>query len=425
MQSESYRPGTDGEVLRPAFPDIDESERPPTMVSYGLPFDKACKKHIDGFIDAQRVYIIASKSLATMTNHIDTLEAQLGTKHVGTWLGIPPHSPYHGIVPLLQEVRDRDADCIVVVGGGSLSDGAKLLVYAAENGVHTVEDLVSMEAPFRDMSQEALQGIGRPAKIALVFMPTTLSGAEYSKFAGCTNPETRMKVQFTHPSMYAKLLILDSEICRTTPDRIWRSTGVRAIDHCVENICSSNAKPASDAACERGLKLMVRSLLAYMHLPNSRDNRLESQIACNNAMTGLNLMVMCGASHGIGHNLGPLGVSHGETSCVLLPAVMKYNEPANAKQQDTVKDILWSEPQIADTLRKQGLSVQESDAGDALRAIFNELGMPATLEEVGVGSDQWDLLATNSLADSFVKANPKPIAGAEQIKEILQQCSRS
>lgn len=369
------------------------------------------------------MYIIASRSLATKTTHLQKLETELGEKYIGTWLGIPSHSPYDGIVPILLDVSERKADCIVVLGGGSLADGAKLLVYAAENGVQSVDDLINIEEPFRNLTQEALEGLGNPAKISLVFMPTTLSGAEYSKFAGCTNPRTHMKVQFTHPSMCASLLILDGELCRTTPARVWQSTGVRAIDHCVENICSSNARAESDAACEPGLTSMVKSLLANMLDPDVQNNRLESQIACNNAMTGLILGVNCGASHGIGCNLGPLGVGHGETSCVLLPAVIKYNAPTNSSQQAIVKDILWSEPEIADKLRKHNLSANDSDASDALRAIFNELKMPKSLKDVGVGREVWDLLAKNSLADNFVKANPIPITNAKQVKEILELCA--
>lgn len=424
MPAQDYTPGPDGEVLRPAFPDITESERPQIMLSYGISFDKACEKHISGFIDAQRVFILASRSLAAKTECVSKLEAKLGPKHVGTWLGVPPHTPYDGIIPILQDVLGKQADCIVVLGGGSLADGAKLLVYAAENGVYTVNDLINLEESFKNnFSQQALKGFGNPAKISLVFMPITLSGAEYSKFAGCTNPTTHMKVQFTHPSMYARLLILDPDLCLTTPDRFWRSTGVRAIDHCVENICSPTARAESDAACERALRLMVKSLLAYARDSCASRVRLESQLACNYALTGLNLMVLPGASHGIGHNLGPLGVGHGETSCVLLPAVMKYNAAANPKQQAIAKEILWSESEIADVLRKHGLAENESDVADALRAIFDELGMPASLRDIGVGREKWDLLAENSLADVLLPLNPIPITTKKQVIEILELCS--
>ena len=44
--------------------------------------------------------------------------------------------------------------------------------------------------------------------------------------------------------------------------------------------------------------------------------------------------VPMGASHGIGYVLGAVfGVPHGHTSCIMLPAVMRWNKPANAARQ--------------------------------------------------------------------------------------------
>ena len=193
-------------------------------------------------------------------------------------------------------MKAKQADCVVVLGGGSLADGAKLLVYVAENGVETVEDIIDMENDHNKLTEDTLRGVGNPAKISLVFMPTTLSGAEYSRFAGCTNPKNHIEGPVHKSKQFAKLLIPDGNLCRTTPDWVWRSTGVRAIDHCVENICASKARPESDAACERGLKRMVKSLFSYARNPDDMDARLEFQLGCNSSMTGLTLRIMCGAS---------------------------------------------------------------------------------------------------------------------------------
>ena len=48
-----------------------------------------------------------------------------------------------------------------------------------------------------------------------------------------------------------------------------------------------------------------------------------------------------GASHGIGHVLGgTAGVPHGYTSCVMLPHVLRFNEPVNAARQAWVSEAL-------------------------------------------------------------------------------------
>lgn len=385
-------------------------------------------KHITGTLGCRRTYVVASKGLASHSNSLTKLEYTLRDCHVGTWMGIPAHTPYDALIPILRDIREKAADCIVTLGGGSLADGAKLLTYALANSVENVEDLVRLEASYLNLDLEAISrgegsSLGNAPTIPLVFIPTTLSGAEFSKFAGCTNPTNHMKVQFTHPGMFAKILILDGELCRSTPDWVWRSTGVRAIDHCVENICSSRPKPESDEACLEGLGLLTRSLLRYTKDPDDMAARLDAQLGCNKAMTGLTMSVPCGASHGIGHNLGPLGVGHGQTSCILLPSVMKYNASANSQRQRIIIDKLWSEPEVALVLEKRGLVEGKVDAGDMLRAIFDELDMPRSLESVGVGRDKWDRLAQNSLADGFCRANVIPLVQAQQVKDILEMCS--
>ncbi|KAF2723410.1 putative Fe-containing alcohol dehydrogenase [Polychaeton citri CBS 116435] len=417
-----------GFTLRPAFPDLDHEQRPYTLVSDGLPYDEACRVHLDGFINARRAYIIVSKSLAAQTDRLQRLERTLGPRHVGSWLGIPAHTPYEALIDIINDMRAKQADCLITVGGGSLADGAQIIAYALANDVHTLNDLTQLGNPFRLQMNEIMTSVGKPnelvigkaPEIPLIFMPTTLSGAEYSRYGAGTEPVNKLKIMFTHPRFFASLIILDPELASTTPDWVWRSTGVRAIDHCVENIASSNSKPESDKACERGLVRLVRSLLVYAKNPNDLSARLESMMGCNDSMTGLNIGVMAGASHGIGHQLGPLGVGHGQTSCILSPAVEKYNARVNKPQQDKIHRILWDQPDIAAVLTQNGLQRHASDVGDALRAIFNELGMPKTLQEVGVGRDKWEQIAENSLEDHLARMNPIPITRKEQVYEILQ-----
>ena len=127
-----------------------------------------------------------------------------------------------------------------------------------------------------------------------------------------------------------------------------------------------------------------------------------------------------GASHGIGHQLGPLGVGHGETNCIMLPAVCKWNKRINSTQQRKFLDILWGEPSINVVLQRKHLEQDKNDLGDALDVIFRELGMPRSLKDVGVGADKLDALATGSLQDRCCKINPIPLKEKEQVMEILQ-----
>jgi len=58
-----------------------------------------------------------------------------------------------------------------------------------------------------------------------------------------------------------------------------------------------------------------------------------------------------GDDHGIGHQLGLLGVGHGEANCIMLPAVLKHNylhedEKKVKEMQQKVLDIFWGDSSV-------------------------------------------------------------------------------
>ena len=190
------------ETYRPSFPD-HKPEPPYTHVSYGLSYTDAVVKHVKGTFKARRAYIIASPSLSKQTSKTTDLEKALGSKHAGTWLGIPSHTPWEDLVPIINDMRAKDADCLITLGAGSLSDGAKAIKYALANDVKTVADMDRIIAPTeQDLKDdnEILDrtGIGNDPEIPVIMVPTSLSAGEYSKYAGGTSKKTNVKSQLTH-----------------------------------------------------------------------------------------------------------------------------------------------------------------------------------------------------------------------------------
>lgn len=283
------------------------------------------------------------------------------------------------------------------------------------NGAKTFEDLDGLHAD----SQNPTQDIKSP-KVPMISIPTSLSGGEYNHRAGGSNDHNHRKYSFSHPTKGPALVILDPELTTTTPDRWWLSTGIRAIDHCTEAICSLQSTSACDADAAKGLQLLVPGLLRCKKNNQDLEARLNCQMGAIEAMKAGSLHgVAMGASHGIGHQLGPLGVGHGETSCILLPAVCNYNKTANADRQKKVKDVLWSEAEVASVLSDSGLD-EQADLGDCLDCIFRFLGMPRSLTDFGIGEDKLDALAQNSLQDRWLPANPIPLTRKAQVLEILK-----
>ena len=262
-------------------------------------------------------------------------------------------------------------------------------------------------------------------KFPIICIPTTLSAGEYSDYSGVTRDRDHQKFQFSPPLKGPRLIILDANLAVATPINVWIASGVRAVDHCIESFCSLKRDTDCDEASVKGLQCMVPGLLKCAADPSDAVARHECQIGANYSMTFVHKHVPGGASHGIGHMLGPLGVAHGETSCVLMPAVAKYNAKyeGNIERQRLVKKVLWDLDVAKERFQARGLHEETADLGDLIDAIFRELQMPRSLREVGVGRDKFDGIAINSLEDYMCKNNPVPLVKKEQVLEILEMCA--
>jgi len=115
--------------------------------------------------------------------------------------------------------------------------------------------------------------------------------------------------------------------------------------------------------------------------------------------------VLFGASHGIGYLLGSIGsVPHGQTSCVMLPAVLKWNEDFQPEKHKI----------IANALGRPKLKAYE-----AVKELITDLGLPYTLGDVGIKKDMYKKIVDYALNHQIVLSNPKPISSAEDVYEIL------
>ena len=209
-----------------------------------------------------------------------------------------------------------------------------------------------------------------PPMVSQVSVPTTLSAGEFSAIAGVTDERSRVKELFRHSKIIPSAVVLDPAITVHTPEWLWLSTGIRAVDHCVEGLCSTEANPYADAQALHGLSLLTRGLPRAKADPSDLQARLDCQIGSWLSMGPIGSGVPMGASHGIGYVLGAaFDIPHGYTSCIMLPAVMRWNKPANAERQALVATAMGH---------------PNEDAADVLDAFIAGLGMPRSLSASGV-----------------------------------------
>ncbi|MBO0736752.1 MAG: iron-containing alcohol dehydrogenase, partial [Alphaproteobacteria bacterium] len=201
-------------------------------IVFGKPFAQALAQEVDR-LDARAVFILASGTLARTTDVIDRLRQVLGNRSAGVCAKIGAHTPRTDVVEAAGAAREAGADLLVTIGGGSVTDAAKMVGLCLGNGVSEPAQLDRYRA------QIAADGTIRrppvkPPGARMIAIPTTLSAGEFSAAAGCTDTERHVKESFTHPAMIPRTVVLDPDASVHTPEWLFLSTGIRAVDHAVE-----------------------------------------------------------------------------------------------------------------------------------------------------------------------------------------------
>ncbi len=354
---------------------------------------------------AQRIFVVTSKTLNRNTDAVRNALARIQPQVVGLFDECIEHTPRESVIALAEAVRAANADLIVSIGGGTVIDTVKVALVALAEDLTSIEQLDNWHMRVAADGSRVVPQPRRPP-CRQIAVPTTLSGAEFSDLGGCTDTRYGTKQGYTGAFIGAAAVILDPRISVHTPARLWLSTGVRAVDHAVEALCSVNAQPLIDATSVRALALLGRSLKRYVQSPDDLDARLDGQLGAWLAATSIR-RTEYGASHGLGHALGAdAGVPHGITSCVLLPTVMRYNASHCAAQL----------AEVAAALGEPGIP-----AADQVEALIQRLGLPTRISQLGVGHDRLAIVARKGMANPWVRTNPRPIDDEAQLLALLEQ----
>ena len=262
--------------------------------------------------------------------------------------------------------QDFNPDLVFAFGGGSPMDAAKFInIILGSGGVIT----------------DYVRGTKVPTKNAcpMFFLPTTAGTAsEVSRAAVAKDGDAGEKLSISHYLLCPQIAFLDPEPQLTMPPAIAAATGMDALTHAIEGFLSINRNPISDAAALEAITRISQWLRPAVGHSGNVEARGEMLIASMLAGIGF-LGPGTGAVHGVAHILGgQYGVPHGVANAVMLPYVMEYSRIAEPARFARIAKAM-GEP--IDQLTVLEASYAAVEAVEMLRG---DLGIPATLEELGI-----------------------------------------
>lgn len=279
-------------------------------------------------------------------------------------------------------VQKFQPDAVVALGGGSVMDCAKAMIYFA----------------------------GKP--IPLVAIPTTSgSGSEVTDFSVLTHQGSK------HPLVDRALLpavaILDGDLLGTLPKSIVADAGFDVIAHALESYVATGAGAISKAlARDAFITAMEKLPASYRGYSGVRQDIHLAATMAGMAFSQSGL----GLCHAMAHSLGGrFHIPHGRLNAILLPAVVEHNTAAHKTYAVLARSA--GLPGTAETVAVRNLR-------NVLMHLRKELQLPQTLAQAGISSrevgEQTEAIVRDALADPCCKTNPVPPTES-LVRQILAQ----
>ena len=275
-------------------------------------------------------------------------------------------------------------DGVIAVGGGSALDVGKVIAFHAGQ-TRPLWD-------FEDIGDWWTRA--DPDSIApVIAIPTTAgTGSEVGRAGVVIDESTHRKVIVFHPKMLPVTVIADPELTIGLPRVLTVGTGLDALSHSLEAICSPGHHPMSHGIGMEGCRLV------FAHLPsaaaNPTDLEARSQMLTAAAMGAVAFQKGLGAMHALAHPIGAhFDTHHGMTNAVVMPYVLIANRSA-----------------IESTIERLGAYTGLGHTFDDVLAhivqLRADLDVPNTLVELGVDPDAVDTIATAAVHDPSAGTNP-------------------
>jgi len=313
--------------------------------------------------------------------------------------GVKPNPVVSLIRQGIQICRENKIEFILAVGGGSVIDSAK----AISMGINYNGDVWDFFEGKAKLESTIPMG---------VILTIPAAGSESSVVTVITNEDGLIKRGFHSDKLLPKFAILNPELTFTLPVYQIACGSADILAHTFERYFTQTANvDLTDRLCEGLMKTVIENSKIAVKDPKNYDAMAELMWASTIAHNGIlgTGRVEDWASHKLGHELSALyGITHGASLAVMFPAWMKYVYEYNINRFAQLAVRVFNIDYDLNDVEKLALrGIKE------LENHFKEIGLPATLSELKVPSDKFELMAEKAVVKgpigNFIKLGKEDV----------------
>lgn len=315
--------------------------------------------------------------------------------------GIVPNPTIQNVKDGLAFVQEAQADCIIAIGGGSPIDTAKAIAIIATNPEFS--DVISLEG---------VADTKHPCLPILAVPTTSGTAAEVTINYVITDEESHRKFVCVDPHDIPLVAFVDSDMMMGMPKSLAAATGMDAMTHAIEGFITKGAWEMTDMLHIKAIEIIGRSLRDSVN----GDQAGREAMALGQYIAGMGFSnVGLGLVHGMAHPLSAwYNIPHGVACASLLPTIMKYNKDFTGEKYREIAIVLGIEG--AETMSLEDV---RDAACQAIDQLSKDVGIPATISELGVKEEDIPAIAKDALNDVCTPGNPRDTT-LEEIIELYR-----
>ena len=305
---------------------------------------------------------------------------------------------------MIQAGRDFAAplqiDSLIGLGGGSSLDCAKGVNFLLTN----------------DGAMPDYLGYGKATHplLPMIGIPTTAgTGSEAQTYALISDAESHVKMACGDPTAAFRIALLDPALTVSQPRSITATSGFDAIAHAVETYVTNKRTALSEAFSREAWTLLEGNYERVLAAPDDLEARGAMQLGAYFAGVAIENS-MLGATHACANPLtAKYGTAHGAAIAMLLPSVVRWNEPVAAARYAELLNLSSTKPNFNNQHPTEMLAQR-------LEQLAAAGGLNGGLNRAGVLASDLPMLAAQAAQQWTGSFNPRPFnqAGALEVYQL-------